>query len=52
MELIEPLVAPHELERFFGFKDRHTRHSVYKEALVKWTKLDEEAFTWEQITML
>ena len=35
VELIEPLATPHELERILGFKNRHTRHSVYKEALVK-----------------
>ena len=52
VELIEPPAAPHELEKVLGFRDRRTRHSVYKEALVKWTDLDEEASTWERITML
>ena len=52
VELIEPPTAPHEPEKVLGFRDRRTRHNVYKEALVKWTDLDEEASTWEQITML
>ena len=45
VELIEPLAAPHEPERVIGFRDRRTRHSVYKEALVKWTDSKEEAST-------
>ena len=52
VEWIEPPTAPHEPEKVLGFKDRRTRHSVYKEDLVKWTDLDEDAFTWERITML
>ena len=52
VELIKPPTAPHELERVLGFKDRRTRHNVYREALVKWTDLDQEASTWERITML
>ena len=52
VELVKPPSAPHELEIILGFKDRSTRHCVYKKALVKWTNLEEEAFTWERITML
>ena len=52
VELIRPPYAPYEPERILGFKDRHMRQSVYKEALVKWTNLGEEASTWEGITML
>ena len=52
VELIEPPAAPHEPKRVLGFRDRCTRHIVYKEALVKWTDLDEEASTWGRITML
>ena len=52
VKLIKPPSAPHEPESILGFKDRHMRHSVYKEALVKWTDLEEEASTWERITML
>ena len=52
VELIEPLAAPLEPERVLGFRDRHMRHSVYREALVKWIDLDKEASTWERITML
>ena len=52
VELIEPPSIPHEPERILGFRDRCMRHSVYKEALVKWTDLDDEASTWERITML
>ena len=52
VEFIKPPFAPHEPERILGFKDRHTRHSVYKERLVKWTHLEEEASMWERITML
>ena len=40
VELIEPPAAPHEPERVLGFRDRRTRHTVYREALVKWTDLD------------
>ena len=35
MEFIAPPSTPHEPERILGFRDRHTRHNVYKEALVK-----------------
>ena len=52
VELIEPSSTLHEPERILGFKDRHTRHSVYKEALVQWIDLEEEASPWECITML
>ena len=52
VELIKPPAAPHEPKRILGFRDRRTRHSVYKEALVKWTDSEEEASTWERITML
>ena len=41
LELIKQPSTPHELERILGFKDKCTRHSVYKEALVKWTNLEE-----------
>ena len=52
VKLIEPPFAPHELEKILGFRDRHTRHSVYKEALVKWKDSEDEASTWERINML
>ena len=52
VELIEPPAAPHEPERVLGFRDRCMRHSVYKEALIKWKYLEEEASMWEHITML
>ena len=52
VEFIKPLAAPHEPERVLRFTDRRTRHSVYKEALVKWADSKDEASTWEQITML
>ena len=45
VELIEPLVALHELEKILGFKDRRRRHNVYKEALVKWKYCEQEAST-------
>ena len=35
VELIEPLATPHEPEKILGFRDRRTRHNMYKEALVK-----------------
>ena len=52
VELIEPASTPHEPEKVLGVRDRRTRHSVYKEGLIKWTDLEEEAFTWERITIL
>ena len=52
VELIKPPSTPHEIEKIFGFRDRCTRHNVYKEALVKWTNLEEEASTWEHVAML
>ena len=52
VELIKPPSAPHEPKRILGFRDRRTRHSVYKEALVKWKDSKDEASTWERINML
>ena len=52
VELIESPFAPHEPKKILVFRDRHMRLIVYKEALVKWTNLEEEASTWEHITML
>ena len=52
VELIEPPSAPHEPKRILDFRDRRTRHSVYKEALVKWKDTEDEASTWERINML
>ena len=52
VELIEPPSTPHEPERILGFKDRCMRHNVSKEALIKWTNLEEEVFASECITML
>ena len=52
VELIKPSYVPHELERILGFRDGCMWHNVYKEALVKWTNLDNEASTWERVTML
>ena len=52
VELIEPPFALHEPKRILGFIDRCTRHTMHKEALVKRTNLEEEAFMWERITML
>ncbi|MCO5611729.1 hypothetical protein L7F22_065987 [Adiantum nelumboides] len=48
VDLIEPPKIPHEPERILGYKDRHTRHKVYREVLVKWTDVEEEAVTWER----
>ena len=52
VELVKPPSTPHEPERILGFRYRRTRLRVCKEALVKWTNLDEETSTWERITML
>ncbi|MCO5584711.1 hypothetical protein L7F22_038643 [Adiantum nelumboides] len=48
VELIEPPKIPHEPERILGYRDRHTRHKIYQEVLVKWTDVEEEAATWER----
>ena len=52
VELIEPPSAPHEPERILGFRDRRTRHNLYKEVLVKWKDSEDKASTWERINML
>ncbi|MCO5547581.1 hypothetical protein L7F22_001032 [Adiantum nelumboides] len=48
VDLIEPPKIPHEQERILGYRDRHTRHKVYQEVLVKWKDVEEEAATWER----
>ena len=52
VKFIKPPSTPHEPKRILGYRDRRMRHSVYKEALVKWKDFEDEAFTWEQINML
>ena len=47
VELIEPLATPPKPKQILGFSDRHTRHNVYKEALVMWKDREQEASTWE-----
>lgn len=47
VELLKPPSVPHEPEKILGFRNRHTRHNVYKEALVKWKDREQEASTWE-----
>ncbi|MCO5609896.1 hypothetical protein L7F22_064130 [Adiantum nelumboides] len=45
VDLIEPQKIPHDPKRILGYRDRHTRHKVYQEVLVKWTDVEEEAAT-------
>ena len=52
VELIEPPSIPHEPERILGFRDRNTRHTVYREALVKWKDREDEASSWERVSTL
>ena len=52
VELIDPPSTPNRLERILGFRDRSTRHSVHKEALVKQKDSGDKASMWEQINML
>ncbi|MCO5592880.1 hypothetical protein L7F22_046884 [Adiantum nelumboides] len=35
VDLIEPPKIPQEPERILGYSDRHTRHKIYQEVLVK-----------------
>ena len=52
VEYTEPPMEPHEPKRILAFRVRRTRHSVYKEALVKWKNFEDKASMWEQINML
>ena len=45
VELIKPPSTSNEPKRILGFRDRSTRHNVYKEALVKWKDSKDEAST-------
>ena len=47
VELITPPKVPHEPEKVLGYRDRQTRNTMYRELLIKWTDVDEEATTWE-----
>lgn len=49
VEFSEPPSIPHVPEKVLGFQNRHTRHMVYRECLVKWKDRHEEASTWEQV---
>ena len=49
VEFSEPPSIPHVPEKVLGFQNRHTRHMVYRECLVKWKDRPEEASTWERV---
>lgn len=52
MELIETPSIRDKLERILGFRDLNMRHIVYDKALVKWKECEDEASSWEQVSML
>ncbi|MCO5579604.1 hypothetical protein L7F22_033461 [Adiantum nelumboides] len=52
VDLIEPPKIPHEPTRILGYRERHTRHKIYQDVLVKWTDVEEEAATWKQRSVI